>query len=157
MLALQARAFFPSLRGLAFILGVCTLASGLACRFLHVLPGVWLGLSCWPSREAREAAALSFPRARVCPSAVLTPGVSHLPSPQGVRAAAQDAGPDAGQRVLRHLHRPGEVSAPCVLCSVLPQWFSLGLTLQRTIDQIQRSGFWEIVSWYVQGQLLYTL
>lgn len=103
------------------------------------------------------SAALSFPRARVCPSAVLTPGVSHLPSPQGVRAAAQDTGPDAGQRVLRRLHHPGGVSAPRVLCSVLPQWFSPGLTFQRNVDQIQRSGFWEIVSWYVQGQLSYTL
>lgn len=50
----------------------------------------------------------------------------------------------------------GGVSAPRVLCSVLPQWFSPRAHLSEKSDQIQRSGFWEIVSWYVQGRGPYT-
>lgn len=61
VLAPPAHAFFPSPCGLAFTLGVCTLASGLACRFLHVLPGVWLGLSCSPSREGPRVSSTEFP------------------------------------------------------------------------------------------------
>lgn len=37
-------------------------------------------------------------------------GSHRCPLPQGVGATAQDAGPDAGQRVLRHLHHRGGVS-----------------------------------------------
>lgn len=38
--------------------------------------------------------------------------------PQGLCAAAEDAGPDAGPRLLRHLCHGGEVSARPALCPI---------------------------------------
>ena len=90
------------------------------------------------------SAALSFPSARVCPSTVLTPGVSHLPSPQGVCAAAQDAGPDAGQWVLRHLHHPGEVSVPVFWVQCCLSGSALGSPFRELLigSRGQASGRW---------------